>query len=348
MAHSSIKIKIGETWVTVPALDADGQTIIVKGSRIKVASLNAEDWQEKGVENPERCIARLKEERPSGLRADIFTFAQKIPEIQPKYNYPMEWDSIAAVQTKNFKEWWEKLPQETRKNVRRSQKRGVVVSVVELNDAIIQDLVELNNDAPLRQGKPYSHYGKTFERVKEDQSSFPDRSGFICAYLDQELVGYMKIVYRGNVASILHFLPKTSHQDKRPANALMAKAIELCEDKGVSYLIFGKFNYGKKQDNPLREFKIRNGFEEILVPRYYVPLTLWGKFCMVTKLHRGLVGILPRGFINLGVEARTKWYTLKNSQSRCSSTTERPNRIRQMGRSIPPAGSNQSNSIHDR
>ena len=53
-----------------------------------------------------------------------------------------------------------------------------------------------------------------------------------------------------------------SHQDSRPTNALLAKAVELCEAKGVSCLIYGQFNYGNKRDNPLREFKIRCGFTE--------------------------------------------------------------------------------------
>ena len=61
---------------------------------------------------------------------------------------------------------------------------------------------------------------------------------------------------------------------------------------------------------------------------------------MKLKLHRGLLGILPNGAITLGVNARMKWYNFKQFLSRCSSVLERPNRIRQTERSIPPAGSN--------
>ena len=121
----------------------------------------------------------------------------------------------------------------------------------------------------------------------------------------------MKIVYRGEVASILNFLPKASHDDKRPANALVAKAVELCAAKGVSYLTYGMFNYGNKHDSPLREFKIRNGFGEVLVPRFYVPLTGWGALCMKLQLHRGALGILPHRVITLGVAARAKWNNVK-------------------------------------
>jgi hypothetical protein len=86
-------------------------------------------------------------------------------------------------------------------------------------------------------------------------------------------------------------------------------------------------------------FKSRNGFKEILVPRYYVPLNLWGRFCLTTKLHQGLVGILPSPVIRVGLSVRSLLYKLKLSLGRCSSTTEQPNRNRQTERLIPPAGS---------
>ena len=148
----------------------------------------------------------------------------------------------------------------------------------------------------------------------------------------------VKLVYRGNVASILTFLSKKSQQDKRPANALMAKTVELCEQKKISHLIFGMFNYGNKGDTPLREFKIRHGFEEMLVPHFFVPLTAKGAISVKLKLHRGLLGLLPHSVITLLVNARAKLRQFR--MSRCSSMLEQPNSNRQMGRSNPPAGSN--------
>jgi hypothetical protein len=308
MANDSIEISLKGKWIRVPALNVNGKSIIVTGRWIKVAAIHDEQWLESEVEDPEVCVKKLKQQESPRLQADIFTFAQKLPATLPKYKYRMEWDSVAAVRLTSFKEWWEKLPQETRKNVRRSQKRGVVVAIKEFGDEVIRGLMELNNDSPLRQGKPNTHYGKTFDQVKKDYSSFLDRSDLIGAYFGDELVGLLKIVYRGEVASILQCLPKASHLDKRPANALIAKAVELCEAKGASYLTYGMFNYGNKRDSPLREFKIRNGFEEVLLPRFYVPITSWGKLCLKAKLHHGLLEILPQSVITFGVNVRTRWY----------------------------------------
>ena len=322
--ESGAEISVKGKWVRVPAMDINGKTIIVRGRWLKIACILDEDWLETGLEDPQLCVQKLKEQRSNGMRADIFSFTQKLPATVPLYEYPSEWDSIAAIRITGFKEWWEKLPQETRKNVRRSQKRGIVVGVKEFNDELINNIVVLNNESPVRQGRPFAHYSKTFEQVKRDYSSFQDRSDCICASVGNELVGLLKIVYRGDVASILQLFAKASHYDRRPTNALLAKAVQLCEAKGIGYLTYGMFNYGNRTNSPLREFKIRNGFTEVLVPRYIIPLTEWGTLCLKIRLHRGPIGILPPRIIAAVVSARSKWYHLRQSMSRCSSMAERP------------------------
>jgi hypothetical protein len=342
VAGGQTEISVKGDWVKVRAMQVNRTTIIVRGNWLKIAYVHDEAWLETEVEDPKLCIRRLKEKTPHGLRADIFTFAQKLPQTTPKYSYPVEWESTAAIPLTSFQEWWEKLPQETRKNVRRSQKRGVVIRVNNFDDAVIRGIVEVNNDSPVRQGRRFTHYGKTFDQVKKDHSSFLDRSDFICAYSGEEFIGFLKIVYRGEIASILQLLAKAKHYDGRPSNAMIAKAVELCAAKKISYITYGLFNYGNKRDSSVVDFKTRNGFQEILAPRYFVPLTRWGMLATRLKLHRGLHGILPNSAITLGVNVRLKWYNFKQFLSRCSSVSERPNRIRQTERSIPPAGSNGS------
>ena len=63
---------------------------------------------------------------------------------------------------------------------------------------------------------------------------------------------------------------------------------------------------------PLREFKIRNGFKEILAPRYYVPLTMKGAMSVRLKLHRGLLGLLPHSVITFLVNTRAKLQAFKH------------------------------------
>jgi hypothetical protein len=337
--NDTAEIRVKGRWISVPALDVDGKTLLARGKWLRIARVRGEEMMEDALGNPELYIERLKADQRSMLRADIFSFTQKPPATQPIYSYPMEWESVAAVHLVTFKEWWESLPQETRKNVRRSQKRGVTVKIRNLDDDVIQGIRGINDESPLRQGTQNAYYGRSFDETKKLYGEFEGRCDFICAYLGDELIGFLHLVYRGNVASILNLTTKPSHFDKRPANSLVATAVEVCESKGISYITYGLYNYGNKKDSPLREFKIRCGFGEILVPRYFVPLTAWGKLCVKAKLHRGLVGILPHSAIIAGVRTRTLWYKFSAFLRRCSSTTERPNRTRQMERSIPPAGS---------
>lgn len=301
-------------WVRVPALDYNGKSLIVKGTWLRLAQLLDEEWLDTELDDPELCASLLKGQWREGLHADILTFAQNLPVTTPKYDYYMESDSIAAVRTTSFREWWEGLPRESRKNVRRSRRRGVEVFTKPLDDQLIRGIMDVNNESPLRQGTLNKHYGKTFEEAKKDHASFLSRCDYICAYAGEELIGFIWLVYRGETASILQLLTKASHKDKRPANALIAKAVELCELKGLLYLTYGMFNYGNKKHCSLREFKERNGFREVLVPRFYVPLTLWGKFCLKAKLHRGLLGILPHEAITAGARMRSMYYDFCHSK----------------------------------
>jgi hypothetical protein len=325
-------------WFQVPSLRFGDKHIVAKGKWIRIAEVHEEEWLETELENPSFCIESLKRHFIGNHRADIFSFSQKVPQSAPKYHFPLEWDSVAVIPISTYQQWWEGVPQETRKNVRRSQKRGVKVVIRKLDANLLRDLMDLNNDDPLRQGKRFTHYGKTLDEVEKDQQSFLDRSEYICAYSGDELIGVLKLVFRGEVASILTFLSKKSHQDKRPANALMAKAVEVCEQKQISHVIFGMYNYGNKKDTSLREFKIRNGFQELLMPHFFVPLTFRGWIAVKLKIHRGLIGLLPQFAITPLLRVRTALHHVR--MSRCSSTVELSTCNRQMGRSNPPAGSN--------
>lgn len=312
VAAACLEISVKGKWVSVPALNVDGNIVTIKGKWTRIASVHDEEWLVREVAEPSIYLEILK--RSTVARADVFTFMQKLPAVVPKYTYPLELQSVAVVKIPSFEEWWQQLPQETRKNVRRSQKRGVEIRVQPFDDDAIRGIAGVQNECPVRQGRRYPHYGKSLEQVRRDHSAFVDRSDFICAYSGDEFIGFLKLVYRGDVASILQLNSKVAHYDKRPSNALLAKAVELCAAHGVSHLTYGRFNYGNKSDSSLRDFKVRNGFRELLVPRYYVPLSAWGRFYVQNKLYRGLMEFLPRSVITTLLNVRARWYYRQKSQ----------------------------------
>ena len=299
------EIRIAGKTFYVPSTEISGRTVIVTGKWIKTAEIKDEAVvQGVTVEDPNLFITNLKE---SKLEADVFTFAQRPPEITPKYDYHWDWDNWAAIQTTCFKEWWEKLPQESRKNVRRAARRGVVVKIVRFDDDFVKGVHRIYNQTPVRDGRLFWHFGKDFETVRRELATYLDRSEFIGAYWNEELIGFLKMVYVDHVATVFHIISMNEHYDKRPTNALIAKAAEVCEQKGISDLIYTKFVYGNKRQSSLLEFKRRNGFEQVNFPRYYVPLTLRGEVFVRLRLYRGLSGLIPEPILQPLLSLRA-WY----------------------------------------
>ena len=299
------EIRISGKTLYVPSAEICGRTVVVKGKWIRTAQVKDEEVVEGvTVENPDSFITKLKESR---LQADVFTFAQRPPEITPKYDYHLEWDNWAAVRTTCFKDWWENLPQESRKNVRRAARRGVVVKIVPFDDNLVNGAHRIYNHTPVRDGRPFWHFGKDVHTVRRELATYLDRSEFIGAYWNEELIGFVKIVRVDHVATLMHILSMNEHYDKRPMNALIAKAVEFCEQKGISHLIYGQFIYGNKRRSSLVEFKRRNGFEQINFPRYYVPLSLRGKLFVWLRLYRGFSGLVPEPILHAILSCRA-WY----------------------------------------
>lgn len=314
MEIASTKISVRGKVVAVPSADIAGREIVVTGRWLKIAAVKDEDWLEaNSIDDPNIFIGALKEFQP---KPDIFTFAQQLHDPEPKYPFHLEWDNVAAVPLTSYSDWWEnRLPQVSRKNVRRAAKRGVTVQLTPFNDSLVEGIRRLYNETPIRQGRRFWHYGEDFETVKRENSSYLDRSDFVVAYYNEEIIGFLKIVHVGKIARIMQILSLNDHFDKRPANALISKAIEVSCAKGASHFVYGKYVYGNKVNSPLTEFKRRNGFEQILIPKYYVPLTVKGRVAIALKLHLPANRIIPEKLLTFLVNTRSKLYERRLTQN---------------------------------
>jgi hypothetical protein len=81
-------------------------------------------------------------------------------------------------------------------------------------------------------------------------------------------------------------------------------------DKRVPYLTYAKYAYGNKSTSSLSEFKGRHGFEQMCVPRYYVPLTVKGRMANQLRLYRGIEGFLPERVLASLLAMRARVYRL--------------------------------------
>jgi hypothetical protein len=286
-----------------------GKDIGVRGRLVRIGQLEGDKY--KFLDDPEALLAGL---RKSDARVDLFTFLQRLPETSPKYSYPMEWDNFAVLTISTFEQWWtERLGFKGRNKAKQAEKKGVVVREVPFDDTLVNGICEIYNESPVRQGRPFPHYGKKIDVVRKMSATFLDTSIFIGAFLGDELIGFIKLTTDENQtqAGIMHIVSKIKHRDKAPTNALVAQAVRSCADRKIPYLVYSNFAYGKKQTSSLSDFKERNGFERIDVPRYYVPLTALGRIAYRLGLHHKLADHLPGPVLLKAREIRDSWYNRK-------------------------------------
>ena len=309
LSRGQTEIRIKGVSTLVPSLQIDGRAVITGGKWLKTAVIHDEELlEDETLTDADSFISQLKR---SGLSADIFTFSQRLPHTAPKFSYHVEWDNFAVIPITTYSDWFKnRIESSVQRAIRKAAKTGIEVRVAQLDDEFIQGIVNINNESPIRQGRAFWHYQKSFEAMKHENSTYADRNEFIGAYYQGEIIGYIRIVYVDKVASILQLLTMTKHYDKRPANALIAKAVELCEQKGMSHLMYCNYVY-KDPKSSLTEFKKRSGFEQLLLPRYYIPLTLKGEIALKLGLHQGLVNQIPEPLVRLLLQIRGFWYGRK-------------------------------------
>jgi hypothetical protein len=103
------------------------------------------------------------------------------------------------------------------------------------------------------------------------------------------------------------FIAKMKHRDEATNNALMAKTIEVCEKRQLPYLVYTTW-----RDTSLVDFKRHSGFQEMRLPRYFVPLTAKGKLALKLGFHRDLKGNLPDAIKKPLKRLRNYWYNLRS------------------------------------
>jgi hypothetical protein len=279
--------------------------VIVRGRIIRIARVYNE-WYD-FVEDPESFLDGLG---AAGLRADIFSFLQEPHEVEPKYQYHSEVDPISILPISTYDHWLKKqINDKTRNMVRKASKSGIELRPVALNDDFIDGVVKIYNESDVRQGKRFWHFGMDFQAVKLHLDTFTNRSQFVGAYDGSELIGFFKLTRNKNSASVMQIISRISHRNKAPNNALLAKAVEMCAEQGIPFLQYGIWSRGG-----LGDYKVKHGFVQFAVPRYYVPLTPLGRFATRFRLYQKPSQFLPDGLRSRLLTLRDSWYSSKQAK----------------------------------
>jgi hypothetical protein len=283
-------------------MEINHKQILIEGEILRIASLEQEWYDD--IEDPETLINDLRKTEP---RADILTFWQRLPDTEPKYSYSMETEPIAALPIKSYSSWWDtQIDCKTRNMVRKSQKKGVTVKMVSFDDELIEGMTSIFNETPIRQGRRFLHYGKDFQTVKREFSRFLFREEIFGAYVGEELVGFIMLADAGRFAYLGQIISKIARRDLAPNNALLAKAVERCAERGIPYLAYALW-----LEDGLGGFKRSNGFQRFDLPRYFVPLTRKGKLALKLGFHRGWKGAVPKHLRQPLKNLRKRWYNLR-------------------------------------
>ena len=283
--------------------------ILVEGRILRIAQPHGDRYR--FLDDPARIIGAL---RGCGVRVDLFTFAQRLPESEPQFSYEFEWDNLAVLPITTFEDWWTKeLGFKARNKAKQAEKNGVMLREVPFDDALVEGIREIYNECPIRQRRRFPHYGKDFETVRREEATFLDSSIFIGAYSEDKLIGFVKLVpdETGAQAGLMNIISMIKHRDKVPQNALIAHAVRACATRGIRHLVYSRFDYGKKEHDGLRDFKQRNGFRRVDTPRYYVPLTPLGWAAFRLGLHHNMSERIPESIAMRLRDLRAGWYERK-------------------------------------
>ena len=222
---------------------------------------------------------------------DIFTFIER-KWCCPLPNPPSTWiktkDNVGLLDIKDYAGWWSDIGKKTRNMVRRAEKSGVNVTVVQPGEKLAEGIWKIYNETPIRQKTPFPHYGEPLQTISGNMFKAKN-STFIGAFLQEELAGFIQIIHGDNIAVISQILSMQKYWDKALNNALLAKAVEVCASGGTRWLMYGRIGNHPSLD----KFKESNGFVKYPVTRYYVPLTWMGNVAVRLGLHMEPQDALP-------------------------------------------------------
>jgi hypothetical protein len=270
---------------TILQVDKELETLrVTKKAFFKIAK-DIQEY-EKVINPTEDFLTKLSERD-----IDIYTFLERkwcCPIANPSSSWVGEDDNVSLLEVKDYNSWLQIIGKKTRNMIRKAEKSGVKVGVVEPSDKLAEGIWKIYNETPIRQERAFTHYGESLATVTGNMYAAKNNT-FIAASLEGELVGFIQILYGDQVAIVSNILSLQSHWDKALNNAMLAKAVEVCAAKGERWLMYGRIGNHPSLD----KFKENNGFVKVPITRFYVPLTSRGRLAIRLGLHRDFKDSLP-------------------------------------------------------
>jgi hypothetical protein len=227
-----------------------------------------------------------------GKGIDLFTFLER-SWCHTILNPPQTWvrsaDNVGLIQITSYDEWLARVGKKTRNMIRKAEKSGISVTVAEPDAGLAEGIWKIYNETPIRQERGFPHYGVSLPQVMKEVHSAQNCT-YIGAHLKGELVGFVQLVHGENIEIMSQILSLQRHWDRAVNNALVAKVIEFCAARGARWIMYGRMGNHPSLDN----FKRSNGFAQVQINRYYIPITRKGKTAAMLGLHKPVKDALPK------------------------------------------------------
>lgn len=267
-------------------VDKELETIVIRKKLFFKVANNTQEYA-RDVIPTDDFIEKLEEKG-----VDVFTFIER-KWCNTISNPPRFWlkteDNIALLRVTTYNEWWKNVGKKTRNMVRKGQKSGIKTEVVEPNEKLAEGIWKIYNETPIRQDRAFPHYGASLQQVKKSVISAKNCT-FICAFLQDELAGFIQLVHGDKIAIISQILSLKKHSDKAVNNSLIAKVVELCGAKHFEWIMYGRMGNHPSLD----KFKQNNDFSRFPITRYIIPITKKGRIAVKMGLHREAKDALPQ------------------------------------------------------
>lgn len=262
-------------------------TCIRKRFFFKLAS-DTREYERNSI--PTDDLVKLLKEK----KTDIYTFIDRrwcYPITNPSKKWLKSSDNIALATVSTYEEWIARVGKKTRNMIRKAEKAGIKSYPIEPSNELADGIWKIYNETPIRQERPFPHYGETLEQVKNMVFS-PVNGIYIVAYLEDEIAGFIQLIFGDQIGVITQILSLQKCKDKAVNNALLAKAIEICAQRKIQWVMYGRIGNHPSLD----KFKESNGFIKYSLTRYFLILTFKGRFATALGLQREMKDVLPQRF----------------------------------------------------
>jgi hypothetical protein len=215
-------------------------------------------------------------EKAKSLGADVLVYSDRPWMKESRHSTELSNTlRIALLQFDSYDHWLSRLNKDTRYEIRKSRKMIQTRIIERATKPEAEQIVGLYTESPFREGRYFAEYSAWTAEKLLGKDLTDRRQLSVVAVYENQVVGFAKTIFNGQVAVVGTMLSSLSIRKKvrGVSNALLSAQIEALSQKGIRFLVYGKLDVLAGLDR----FKASHGFTGATVIYSYVTLTPKGR-----------------------------------------------------------------------